>query len=92
MPKVKLMSDIWQRRFFRLQAEIQNVYEVGVLFKPETKDIPDVCESASKEFFISNDMHVVDNERYAKENWGEGKYFRVVRARARKECDREKRD
>ncbi len=73
-------ESLWQRRYFRLQGEIQNLYETRVQFKrfEKREKIPNECFSASQEFFISNDLYVVDNEAYALKHWGEGRYFRVV--------------
>jgi hypothetical protein len=75
---------LWQKRYRALQADIQNFYEETTLFQPED-DVPNECISVSEEFFISNDLHVVDNEAYALKHWGKGRYFRVVKADAQRE-------
>ncbi len=77
--KVNLGEEaLWQKRYLALQGKIQCLYEEGVQFDPQDEDVPEECYSASDEFFISNDMHVVDNEEYALKHWGKGRYFRVV--------------
>ena len=73
------MSDIWKRRFDKLKMAIEDLSESANLTNDFQKDIPDEPYSESKEYFISNDLEVVDNERYALEHWGKGKYFKAVR-------------
>ena len=38
------------------------------------------CISTSDEFWISHSMEVVDSEESAIEHWGEGNFFKVVKA------------
>jgi hypothetical protein len=72
---------IWKIRYENLKAAIQEIHELANQFRQFERNIPNEPWSLSDEFFISNDLEVVDNEEYALQNWGEGKYFKVVKSK-----------
>lgn len=71
------MTTHWKEKYDNLCAAIQEIHETANVFMEGNKNIPDEPISDSKEFFVSNVLGCVDNEEYAIENWGEGKYFKV---------------
>lgn len=71
----------WKAKYDALRAALQELHESENLFRDSSDEMPDECISVSDEFFISNAMEVVDNEKFALEHWGEGNYFRVVKQR-----------
>jgi hypothetical protein len=71
-----MSESLWQRRYQELVMELECLSDT-IRLKRRFEVSVEPC-SASKEFFISNDMDCVDNETYALEYWGPGKYRRVV--------------
>lgn len=69
---------IWKKRFDALKNAIGSLDD-SIQDEIE-KPVPKECWSAASEFFISNDLQICDNEKYAKDHWGKGKYFRVVKS------------
>ena len=66
---------IWQNRFEDLRSNLQGLYERTEWAFEEQ---PELCISEAREFFVSHDLQVADNEAAAKKYWGD-RYFRVVR-------------
>jgi hypothetical protein len=70
----------WKKKYDYLRAEIQEVHEKANLFQDSDRRLfPKTCISASKVFWITNDMEVFDSEEIAKSHSGEGNYFKVKR-------------
>lgn len=74
------MAAYWKSKYDSLASRVASLADQAEMER--NRDIiEDECWSASDTFFISNHMEVVDNEEYAKENWGPGKYFKVKRVK-----------
>ncbi len=71
----KKKQDIWQQRYMKLIFNIEDAVDGA---KSDLDEQPDEPQSASDEMFVSNDLQVCDNEQYAQDHWGEGKYRRFV--------------
>lgn len=67
----------WRERYEILLREVQRISDEGNFQRDQQPAEP---ISMSDEFFISNDLQVCDSEEHAKTTWGEGNYFRVIRA------------
>ncbi len=67
----------WRGRYERLVILLQDIADDSRFDEETIEDFP---ISASEEFFISNDLQVVDNEEYAKSHWGPGKYRKFILA------------
>jgi len=67
----------WKKKHDHLQTKIRELLEKSEYRQLE--DIPKDCISGSLEFWMSNDMEVVDTEKAAIRLFGEGKYFKVVK-------------
>lgn len=67
----------WKVRYDEVMAKIQELHEIDSW---NTEPQPKECISTSDEFWISNSMEVVDSEEVALDHWGEGNFFKVVKA------------
>ena len=68
----------WKKKYEYLCATIQMMHERAERLKAlDDKNFPQICISASKVFWISNDLEVFDNEESAKEYAGKNNYFKV---------------
>lgn len=70
-------KNTWQQRYMKLLSKVQEALDVGDFALDE---VPPEPASASEEVFISNDLQVCDNEAFAQNHWGEGRYRRFVLA------------
>jgi hypothetical protein len=74
---MKLDNLYWKMRYDAVMTKIQEIHERD---KWNLEEQPAECISTSDEFWISNSMEVVDSEEAAIDHWGEGNYFKVVKA------------
>lgn len=65
------MNDLWKQRYEELTLSIRDLIEDTRL---DFDEVPVEPISVSDYFYISNDWQICDNEEYAIEHWGPGKY------------------
>lgn len=71
----------WREKYQRLVEELATLAE-DVEKRHSDREVPTECWSDAKEFYVSNDLEIVDNEDYARNHWGKGRYFKVRRVDA----------
>ena len=63
--------------FESAQTLVQELHET-MRWNLMGREIPDEPDWEDDVLYISNDMQVVESEKYALENWGKGKYSKFV--------------
>lgn len=71
-------NSLWKSRYDDLYAKV--VVLADEIERTTETVISEHPISASEEVFISHDWHICDNEQYALDHWGEGKYQRYILA------------